>query len=238
MVTERPSVLLWGAGQHGAVVAEYARAAGWSVLGFVDANESKHGSLVDVFGARVVLSEHELLSCIAHEHALPHGVQYIIPAVGDNEVRWRQVRALGAFLASPLIHPSAVISPTARIGRGSVVCPLCFVNREARVGAGVIVNSGSVVGHNTVVEDAAHVGARVALTGGVRVGARTPVGAGAVLVPGVHVGSDAKVGAGAVVLHDVGNGVTAVGVPARPLERQREKRTEADTAVTAALVEL
>jgi threonine dehydrogenase-like Zn-dependent dehydrogenase len=148
MATERLSILLWGAGQHGSAVAEYARAAGWIVLGFIDDDETRRGAIVDAFGARIVLSAHELLACLIGEAAWPVQVDRIIPTVGDNTTRFRQAHALGPFLAPPLIHPSAVISPTARIGDGSVVCPLALVNTEAELGRAVIVNSSSVIGHN------------------------------------------------------------------------------------------
>jgi acetyltransferase-like isoleucine patch superfamily enzyme len=45
------------------------------------------------------------------------------------------------------------------------------------------------------------------------------IGAQATLMPGVRVGAAAVVGAGAVVTHDVADGVTVAGVPARPIAR-------------------
>jgi bifunctional UDP-N-acetylglucosamine pyrophosphorylase/glucosamine-1-phosphate N-acetyltransferase len=53
-----------------------------------------------------------------------------------------------------------------------------------------------------------------------RIGDRSRIGAGAILVAPVTIGNDAVVGANAVVTrnHDVADGQTVVGVPARPLE--------------------
>jgi maltose O-acetyltransferase len=45
------------------------------------------------------------------------------------------------------------------------------------------------------------------------------IGAQAMLMPGVRVGAAAVVGAGAVVTHDVADGATVAGVPARPIAR-------------------
>ena len=52
----------------------------------------------------------------------------------------------------------------------------------------------------------------------------TQIGAGAILVAPVSIGDDAVVGANAVVTrdHDVADGQTVVGVPARPIERKRD----------------
>ena len=43
------------------------------------------------------------------------------------------------------------------------------------------------------------------------------IGARAIILPGVTIGSGALVGAGAVVTHDVPDGATVVGSPARPI---------------------
>jgi acetyltransferase-like isoleucine patch superfamily enzyme len=53
---------------------------------------------------------------------------------------------------------------------------------------------------------------------GIRVGAGAWIGAGATVLDGVSIGDRAIVGAGAVVRTDVGDGRTAVGVPARVIE--------------------
>jgi serine acetyltransferase len=37
------------------------------------------------------------------------------------------------------------------------------------------------------------------------------------VIQGIRIGTDVTVGAGATVIHDLAAGVTAVGVPARPL---------------------
>lgn len=54
---------------------------------------------------------------------------------------------------------------------------------------------------------------------GIRVGAGAWIGAGATVLDGVAIGDRGVVGAGAVVRRDVPAGATAVGVPARVLER-------------------
>jgi acetyltransferase EpsM len=234
VASERLAVLLWGAGQHGCAVAEYARAAGWTVLGFIDDDVEKRNAIVDACGARVVLSSAELLTCLAGDGVWPVEFDRVVPTVGDNATRLRHAHFLGPYLAPALVHPSSVISPTARLGDGSVICPLALVNTEAELGRAVIVNSSSVIGHNVAIGDAAHVGPGVVLTGTVQVGARTFVGSGAVAIPGVRIGADVKVGAGAVVLHDVPDGATAVGVPVRLLQGiERGNAAQTDSAVAA-----
>jgi maltose O-acetyltransferase len=50
----------------------------------------------------------------------------------------------------------------------------------------------------------------------VSIGQNVWIGGGAIILPGVTIGDNAVIGAGAVVTRNVGQGVTAVGNPARP----------------------
>jgi len=51
----------------------------------------------------------------------------------------------------------------------------------------------------------------------VSIGQNVWIGGGAIILPGVTIGDNAVIGAGAVVTRNVGQGVTAVGNPARPV---------------------
>jgi UDP-perosamine 4-acetyltransferase len=144
-----------------------------------------------------------------------------VGGVGDNEPR-RRLWELGVshgLSGLTVRHPSAVCSPTAEIGAGTVLFPQAVVNAGARLGVNVIVNSAAVVEHDCVVGDHAHIatGARLAST--VRVSAGAHVGAGATVRQCVTIGERAVIGAGAVVVKDVPAGAVVAGVPAKPLPR-------------------
>jgi hypothetical protein len=47
------------------------------------------------------------------------------------------------------------------------------------------------------------------------------VGAGAKIIGAISIGSGSRIGANAVVLHDIPAGVTAVGIPAKVVQRPR-----------------
>jgi len=208
-------LLLWGGGGHGRVVADLVRALGHELVGYVEADAARLGAVVEPGGARVVMPEDELLRLLDDDKRLPGGIDAVVPAVGDNAARLRCLRRLGTFCAPALAHPAAVVSPSARLGVGTVVFAGAVINAAARIGAAVIVNTGAVVEHDCVVGDGAHVSPRAALAGGVRVGERSWVGIGASVIQGVRIGADAVVGAGAAVIRDVPDGATVVGVPAK-----------------------
>jgi sugar O-acyltransferase (sialic acid O-acetyltransferase NeuD family) len=218
--------LVWGAGGHGRVVADVVRAAGGTVVGFVDADAAKVGH-PPLPGAPVVLmAEAELLRVLGRGQGADGGWDALAPGIGDNRGRLRAF-GLAAGAAWPsLIHPSAILSPSARVGEGTVVMPRAVLNADARVGRAAIVNTGAIVEHDCVVDDGAHLSPGCVLAGGARVGEGAWVGAGATVLPGVVVGPWAVVGAGAVVVRDVPGGTIVVGIPARPLSRGSEDAPE------------
>jgi sugar O-acyltransferase (sialic acid O-acetyltransferase NeuD family) len=201
------------------VVADLVRACGHDLVGYVDADPAKLDQVVEPGGARVVLNELELLSGVGTGDGYPNGVDAVALAVGDNAARLRGLQGLGALCVPALVHPSAVVSPSASIGRGAVIFPAAVVNAGARIGDAAIVNSGAVIEHDCVLAEGVHVSPNATLAGGVQVGACSWVGAGATVIQNLTVGRDAVVGAGAVVIRDVVDGVTVAGVPAAPLRR-------------------
>lgn len=218
--------LVWGAGGHGRVVADVVRATGGTVVGFVDGDPAKAGRPPVPGAPPVLLAEAELLRVLGGGQGAAGGWDALAPGIGDNRARLRAF-GLAAGAAWPaLVHPSAVLSPSASIGAGTVVMPRAVLNADARVGRAAIVNTGAIVEHDCVVGDGAHLSPGCVLAGGARVGEGAWVGAGAIVLPGVAVGPWAVVGAGAVVVRDVPGGTVVAGVPARPLSRGSEDAPE------------
>jgi len=215
------SVLIWGAGGHGKVVADLARALGHDVVGWADRDAGKEGAAVERDGGTVVISEAGLLHALDAGTELPCGATVVALGIGDNTARVRCAERAGAVLAAALVHPAAAVSPSARLGRGTVVFAGAVVNAEAVLGDAVVVNSGAIVEHDCVVDTGAHIAPGAVLAGGVAVGRESLVGARAVVLPGVVVAAGALVGAGAVVARDVSAAAVVAGVPARII-RQRK----------------
>jgi len=204
-------LVLIGAGGHGKVVLEALRAMGkgWKVAGFVDAAPPAPGVL-----GTPVLGDESVLPRLRAQ-----GVAAAVVALGDNHARQRvgeRVRALGFALAS-VLHPAALVAPSARIGPGAMVLARAVIGTETCIGPLAIVNTGAILDHENEVEEAAHVAPGCALAGLVRVGARALVGVGSAVRPGIRIGPDAVIGAGSAVVSDVAPGAVVGGAPARPL---------------------
>lgn len=202
-------LLLLGAGGHAKAVIEVARARGIEIVGLV-AEAPVGARVMDV---AVIGTDGDLVRLHAD------GIEAAFVAVGDNAVRQRLVRHLRAlgFTVPAIVHPSAVISPSAAIGDGVVVMPLAFVGAESQIGEAAILNSAAIVEHDGRIASAAHIAPGAVLAGDVVVGERTLVGVGAVVRPGVRIGADAVIGAGAAVVADVAAGARVAGTPARRL---------------------
>jgi sugar O-acyltransferase (sialic acid O-acetyltransferase NeuD family) len=201
------------------VVADVVRALGHALIGYVDASTEMLDAVVEPGGARVIYHEEEFLRGLRETGAYPGGVTAVALAVGDNRARERCLSHLRKRSVPALVHPTAVLSPSARIGRGTVVMPRAVINAATRVGAGCIVNSAAVIEHDCVLGRAVHVSPGAVVTGASYLDDLCWVGAGATVLPGVRVGRGAVVGAGAVVIRNVPAGEVVVGNPARFLNR-------------------
>lgn len=205
MNNETPFVL-YGAGGHAMVIAEIIEAAGGSLLGFYDSVTAKTQLL-----GYPVYTQLEAWN-------LPAGTQWII-SVGDNAARQR-IAAAHPFPFGTVVHPSAVISPRATLGEGTVVMAGVCINSSARIGRHVIINTRASVDHESVLEDFVHLSPGVTLAGNVQVGAGTHIGTGASVIPGIRIGRWCTIGAGSVIIRDVPDGAKVVGVPGREMRNE------------------
>lgn len=165
-----------------------------------------------------VLGDDDLL-----EELWRDGVVAAVIALGNNTLRQQlacRARNIG-FTLPAIVHPSAFVSPTARMGAGAVVMARAVIGTDTSVDELAIVNTGAVIDHENEIGAAAHVATGCALAGMVSVGTRVLVGVGSAVRPGVRIGSDAIVGAGSAVIADVPANALVGGAPARSLCRQR-----------------
>jgi sugar O-acyltransferase (sialic acid O-acetyltransferase NeuD family) len=143
-----------------------------------------------------------------------------INTIGSPGSYWRKGAILGATGLPPsrfvtLIHPSAAVSRTARLGAGVVVFPHVTIGSNARVGAHVCLLPNAVVSHDVVIGDYTCVAGGVCISGGARIGSRAYLGTASSVIGGVEVGDGSLVGMGSVVIRRVPPNVVVAGNPAR-----------------------
>ncbi|WP_169940099.1 acetyltransferase [Campylobacter sp. RM15925] len=194
---EPTEIYIYGCGGHAAVIADIAAECGYEKVIFLD--DAKFN------GVNILKFSPELKKAD------------IIIGVGDNKARknLQNLVCEAGFNVVSLIHPSAVISTSAKICRGVVVMPNAVINARAVIKQGAIINSASVIEHDCVIGEFAHISPNVALAGGVEVGNLTHVGIGSCVIQGIKIGANSVIGAGSVVVRDITNNVLAYGNPAR-----------------------
>ena len=212
------SVIGIGAGGHARVVIEILRLmGGYDLAGLLDSRPELQGA--QVLGVPV-LGDDSLLPGLYAQ-----GVRHAfigLGGTGDTRPRRRLyelARGLG-FEIVAAIHPQAVLSPSAQIGRGPTVMAGAVINAAARLGENVIVNSGAIVEHDCVIGNHVHIASGARLASTVHVGDSAHIGLGACVRQCVRIGAGAIVGAGAVVVKDVPDDAVVVGVPARVLRKR------------------
>jgi len=149
----------------------------------------------------------------------PDPAQKLVMALtgpADKKAVAEPLLAAGGVFAS-LIHPLAWVSKTARIGKGVVIAVFADVSADCNVGDFVTVNGHCGVGHDVELGAYSTLSGYVDLTGYVKVAGLCFFGSGARVLPRVKIGEGCTVGAGAVVVRTVAAGSTVYAAPARKL---------------------
>ena len=141
----------------------------------------------------------------------------IILGIGNNVTRKKIAEELSAEYITA-VHPSAIISKYAKIGKGTVIFAGAIVNAGAVIGDHCIINSGSIIEHDCVLEDFVHISPNAALSGAVKIGSGSHIGTSANVIQNLTIGSNVTIGSGAVVISDIPDNCTAVGIPAKPIK--------------------
>ena len=122
-------------------------------------------------------------------------VDSVVVAIGDNNTRRKVVRNLEAewrkkrlpIKFGVAIHSGAIVSPTAKIGEGTVVMAGAVIQAEAVIGKHCIINTCASVDHECILQPFVHIAPGAHLCGGVFVGEGGFVGTGVCLAPGFRV---------------------------------------------------
>ncbi len=126
------TLLILGAGRYGQVAKEIATAMNtYDKIEFLDdGSDIAVGKLADI-------------QTFAYTEA--------IVAIGDAELRKKWTQKLERL--ATLVHPSAIVMPSARVGLGCIVEAGAVISSNARVGKSTIVMANAVVGHDAKVGD-------------------------------------------------------------------------------------
>jgi sugar O-acyltransferase (sialic acid O-acetyltransferase NeuD family) len=200
-------VVVLGGGGHARVLIEAMRTNGCTIIGIADPAlaPAPHGP-----GGAAVLGGDEVLDKLeASEVLLVNGIGSVASTARRDAV-FRRARERG-FRFATVVHASAIVSPTARLGEGVQLMAGAIIQCDAAIGANSIVNTGARVDHDCRIGESVHIAPGVTLSGSVTVGDRTHIGTAAAVIQGVSVGCDCLIGAGAVVYRDLTDNSRLIG---------------------------
>ena len=185
----------------------------WEFAGYYD-DHVQEGTLVD--GGKCFGEIGKLLTDTAE--------RFVILAMGDPRTKLALATRLKgtSHLNFPaLVHPSAIIMDIERtsLGSGCIVSAGCCLTTSIKVGPFVLLNLGVTVGHDAIIGECSSLMPGVNVAGNVNIGKGVLVGSGVNIVNNVSIGDFSRIGAGAVVIRNVNENATAVGVPAKEIQK-------------------
>ncbi len=207
-------VLIIGASGHAKVIIE---AIGFNkeyeVWGLIDSYKEIGGRLM---GYEILGTEDSIPKLVKQ------GITKGIIAIGDNWTRYQmytKVKKLAPdFEFITVVHHSATISPSAKIGKGTVILAGVKINTHAEVGEFCILNTNSSFGHDCKMADFSSIAPGVTVGGNVNIDFCTAISLGANIIQGVDIGKHSIIGAGSLILNDVDDFRLVYGVPAKEIK--------------------
>ncbi len=140
-----------------------------------------------------------------------------ICAIGNSMLREKVVGRLkkrGAVFTN-IIHPTAIVADTAKLGDGVVLYPFSVVSDYAVIGDGTIINSHTSVAHDAHIGEYCTLSAHCDVTGMCTLGKRVFMGTTSSAIPGSIIGNDVFICAGSTVMTKLRDNVKVMGNPAR-----------------------
>lgn len=138
------NLLILGAGGQGQVVKELAQNIGiFRKIDFLDDEPNNPYAIGRCYDCRKFVEEYPIA----------------IPSVGNYELRmkWIDMLIRNGFVIPTLIHRTAIVSPSAQIGYGTVVEAKVTIGANSRIGNGCIISIGATIDRSMVISDGTHI---------------------------------------------------------------------------------
>jgi sugar O-acyltransferase (sialic acid O-acetyltransferase NeuD family) len=123
-----------------------------------------------------------------------------------------------------LIDPTAIVSTTAKISNGVIICENSTIHTGVELGYNTLIQPFCDIGHDIKVGNHTVLSPFCAPGGGTVFGERVFVGMQSSIMESLTIGDDVIVGMGSVVFRDIPAGNTVVGNPARITRGNDERK--------------
>jgi UDP-perosamine 4-acetyltransferase len=207
--TARRKLIVFGVAKHAEMVAEIARhLPEFELAGFTANRRFITGERIGDYPLHPFEEIRE--RCSPDDHAIHVALEHSRQSADRARIAG-EAEALGYQLAS-IVHPSAIIAPSAEIGRHAFIGEGVMVQSFARIGANVAINAGSLIGMSVDIASDVYLGTRVTIERYARIAANCTIGSGSTIAEGCAVASQCTLQPRCVV-----TGAVPVGTLTHPL---------------------
>lgn len=210
---EKEKIVIIGAGQHARVVLYNIEEQNkYEVIGYLDSDDNRIGN---IFEGKKILGNYQKENL--KEFSKKIGTNKFF--IGFGNMKYRK-KVFDYFInngweAVNIVHPNAIVSKNARLGKGILIECGCLITPNPIIGNNVVVNTGSQVNHDNIIEDNVYIASGVILSGGIKIGENTLLDDGVIVTLGCSIGKNSLIGAGAVVTKNIPDEVVAYGSPCK-----------------------
>jgi sugar O-acyltransferase (sialic acid O-acetyltransferase NeuD family) len=195
-MNDKPVILLGGGG-HACVLVDVLRLLKKNILGFVGPQHAAIKNCPDIpyLGDEQVLhqskvQEFNLINAVGSISAEKNTLRQ---ALFD---RFKQA----GFEFATVIHPSAVIASSVKLGEGVQVMAGVVLQPNVIVHENTIINTSVSLDHDCYIGKHVHIAPGASMSGHVTIGDNAFIGVGAIIIQNVHIHANSMIRAGATVV--------------------------------------
>ena len=211
LVISMNDLLIIGSGGHSrAVISAALLCKDWNLIGIIDLNFKEEENILGI----------PVLGPIKKLNSFSNQSTKVFLAIGDNKIR-KSIYSdtpINEFENITIIHPSAIIDPSSRMGVSNFIGPFVNIGPNVTIGSYNLINSYSNIEHESVIGNFNDFCPSSVLCGRCKIGNNIFIGSNATIIDNIKIDDDNIIGAGSVITSDIlTKGKTYVGVPGRDL---------------------
>ena len=172
-------------GGHARVIAEIVHKNNDKLIGMLDDNQTGENIIGKVCDIEKIYNNDT-------------DIEFII-AIGNNSIRNEIYKEYTNLINYTAIHPTSVISDTAKIGKGTVIGANAVINANSIVKGNCIINTGTIIEHDCYVEEGAHLSYRVTIGAGTKIGKMAYIEAGVLVDRNIQIKQNEHIIMGSII---------------------------------------
>ena len=187
----------------------------WNLIGFIDDDVNSWGNVINGYPVIGGMDSLEKLSLDT----------YVVVAIANYKVKKRIVNKINnRFKFATIVHPRVWLHDYMTLGEGTIIYEGAILTTNIKVGNHVIISPKCGIGHDSIIKDYVSLLWNVNISGNDIIEEGVMMGSASTVIQGKKIGKGSTVGAGAVVIDNIDSYSTVVGVPAKVIKVDYERR--------------